>query len=268
MKKKTIAYSILVVAVFCTVAPFLWMALTSFKIYGETMLPQIFPKTFTLDNYKEIISRANFLVAFKNSIFVAIPSTVMVIVSSTAVGYVFAKYEFRGKELLFTIILSTMMIPFTAVVIPLFITMRDLGLINSLYGLIITSLCSTFGIFLMRQTIDGIPNDYIDAARVDGAGEFWILLHVIMPLAKPAMSALAVLTFLGNWDSYMWPSILIQTTENQTLPMLLASMRSLFFQRYNIWSAGSMLTVIPVMILFIFTQKHFVKGLTLAGLKG
>lgn len=266
--KRMLAHPVLILVTFCTLAPFLWMALTSFKLYGDAMSPSLIPSTVTLNNYREIIERANFLTAFKNSILVAVPSTLAVVLTSTAAGYAFAKYRFPGKELLFTLVLSTMMIPFTAIVIPLFITMRDLGAVNRLAGLVLTGLCSTFGIFLMRQTIESIPNDYIDAARVDGAGEFWILFQVIMPLAKPAMATLAVLTFLGNWDSYMWPSILIRTPDHQTLPMLLASMRSLFFERYNIWSAGSMLTVIPVMILFIFAQRYFIKGLALGGLKG
>jgi len=268
MLRRIPVHLILIVATFCSLAPFLWMALTSVKIYGEALSPNLIPHTFTLKNYTEIIGRANFLIAFRNSVVVAVPATTMVVFTSTAIGYAFAKYRFPGKEIIFTIILSTMMIPFTAVVIPLFITMKDLGLIDSLMGIIVTSLCSTFGIFLLRQSIEGVPNDYIDAARVDGAGEFWILFRVIMPLVKPAMATLAVLTFLGNWDSFMWPSILIKSMDNNTLPMLLASMRSLFFERYTIWSAGSMLTVFPVMILFIFTSRYFVKGLALTGLKG
>lgn len=268
MTRRTIAHLILIIAAFCAIAPFVWMALASFKIYGDLLKPQLIPETWTLNNYREIIERGNFLTAFKNSAFVVVPSTLAVVFTSTATGYAFAKYRFPGKEALFVAILSTLMIPFTAIVIPLFITMRDLGLVNQLTGLVATGLCSTFGIFLMRQTIESIPNDYIDAARVDGAGEFWILFQVVMPVAKPAMATLAVLTFLGNWDSYLWPSILIRTSDNQTLPMLLASMRSLFFERYGIWSAGSMLTVIPVMILFMFAQRYFVKGFAMAGLKG
>lgn len=266
--KRIPAHLVLILAAVIAIAPFLWMLLTSFTIYGDALSPSLFGRTLTLNNYKEILERANFLAAFRNSVLVAVPSTLVVVLTSTAAGYPFAKYTFPGKELLFTLLLITMMIPFTAIVIPLFITMRDLGLVNSLNGLIVTGLCSTFGIFLMRQAIAGIPNDYIDAARVDGAGEFWILFWVIAPLVRPAMATLAVLTFLGNWDSYLWPSILIRTPDNQTLPMLLASMRSLFFERFNIWSAGSMLTVVPVMILFVFAQRYFTKGLALAGLKG
>jgi multiple sugar transport system permease protein len=161
-----------------------------------------------------------------------------------------------------------MMVPFTVVIIPLFITMKDLGLVNKIMGIILTSLCSTFGIFLMRQAIESIPNDYIEAARVDGASELWILIRVIMPLARPAMATLAVFTFLGNWDSYMWPSILLRSPDTKTLPVVVAGMQSLLGVRYNYWAAGSMLTVVPVMALFVLMRKQFIKGLAMTGLKG
>jgi len=153
-------------------------------------------------------------------------------------------------------------------VIPLFIAMSDLELVNTLRGVIITGLCSTFGIFLMRQTIEAIPNDYIDAARIDGASEGWIFREVIIPLSAAAISTLFVFVFLGNWDSYMWPSILLKSPDRQTLPIIIAGMRSLYVKRYQLWAAGSMLTVIPVMILFTLAQKQFIGGLALTGLKG
>ena len=268
IKKRVFAHVFLIFFVFLALAPFLWMFLTSFKIYGDVMSPKLIPPSFTLDNYREIIEKADFLGAFRNSALVAIPTVISVVITSSAAGYCFSKYNFRGKELLFTLFLSTMMVPFAAVVIPLFLTMRDLSMIDSLRGLVSTGLCSTFGIFLMRQTAESIPNDYIDAARVDGAGEFWILFRVIMPLSKAAIATLAVLTFLGSWDSYLWPSVLIRSTENQTLPMFLSGLRSMFFERYGLWSAGSMLTVIPTMVIFIFAARHLVKGLALGGLKG
>jgi len=245
------------------------MAFASFKGFPEVVSsPRLLPLVWTLDGYREILSRVGFLMAFRNSALIAIPGTATVVLGSTATGYVLAKYQFPGKEVLFRLLLSTMMVPFTVVIIPLFITMKDLGLIDKLEGILITSLCSTFGIFLMRQTIETIPNDYIDAARIDGASELWILHQVIFPLVHSAMATLAVLTFLGQWDSYLWPSVLLKTTDHQTLPIIIASMRSLFATRYNIWSAGSMLTVIPVMVLFTLAQRYFVEGLALTGLKG
>jgi len=267
--RQLVMHVVLLVGAFTSLSPFVWMVFGSFKRFPEVVTsPRLLPATWALDNYREILERVGFLVAFRNSALIAIPATVMVILTSTAAGYIFAKYSFRMKEILFTILLATMMVPFMVVVIPLFITMSDLGLINKLVGVLVTSLCSTFGIFLMRQAIETIPNDYIDAARIDGASEPWIFRQVIVPLARPSIATLAVFTFLGNWDSYMWPSIVLKSASRYTLPIVIASMRSLFMTRYNIWSAGSMLTVVPVMLLFTIAQKQFIKGLALAGLKG
>lgn len=267
--KRGVSHLILLVGAFVAVAPFLWMACASVKTFSEVVSSQaLLPKVCTLANYQDILERVGFLRAFLNSFLVAVPATTGVVLGSTAMGYVLAKYQFWGKEIVFRLLLSTLMVPFTVVVIPLFLTMQDLGLINKLGGVLVTSLCSTFGIFLMRQTIETIPNDYIDAARIDGASEVWILRQVIAPLARSAIATLAVFTFLGNWDSYMWPSILLKSPSQQTIPVVLAGMQSLFVERYHIWSAGSMLTVIPVMILFTLAQKQFISGLALSGLKG
>ena len=260
---------VLIVAALAAVLPFVWMLFASFKGYAEvTSSYALLPIEWTLDNYREIIERVGFLNAFKNSALVAIPNTAMIVFTSTAAGYVFAKYDFWGKETLFTALLATMMVPFAVVVIPLFLTMRDLGLIDKLGGVVVTSVCSTFGIFMMRQAIEAIPNDYIDAARVDGASEAWILCQVIAPLVLASMSTLAVFTFLGSWDSYMWPSLILKSNRNHTLPIVIAGMRNLYSSRYQLWAAGSMLTVVPVMILFTFAQKQFVSGLAMTGLKG
>jgi multiple sugar transport system permease protein len=199
---------------------------------------------------------------------VTFPATASVVITSTAAGYVFAKYSFPAKESIFTAILSTMMVPFAVIVIPLFVTMSNLHLVDNLLGILLTSIVSAFGIFLMRQSVETIPDDYVDAARIDGASEAWIFAHVIVPLSKASMSTLGVFIFLGNWDNYLWPSILLRSESQRTLPVIIAGMRSLYQVRYQIWSAAGMLTVVPVMVLFTLAQKQFVAGLTLAGLKG
>jgi multiple sugar transport system permease protein len=255
--RQVVLHAVLLTGAFASLFPFLWMMFASFKIYNDVLKPALLPSIWTLDNYREILGRVGFLVAFRNSAIVAIPGTISCVLTATAAGYIFAKYKFPLREFLFTAILATLMVPFTVVVIPLFLTMRDLGLINKLGGLLLTSLCSTFGIFLMRQSIETIPNDYIDAARIDGASEPWIFRQVIMPLSRQAMATVAVFTFLGLWDNYLWPSVLLRSADQYTL-----------VERYHIWSAGSMLTVVPTMLLFTIIQKQFVRGLALAGLKG
>jgi len=272
MKRLTsqgITHLVLLIGAFLAVTPFVWMAFASVKTFTEVVSSRrLLPTVWTLQNYRDILSRVGFLRAFYNSALVAVPATVSVVFGSAAMGYVLAKYRFWGREVLFRVLLSTMMVPFTVVIIPLFLTMRDLELTNKLGGVLVTSLCSTFGIFLMRQTIESIPNDYIDAARIDGASEVWIFSQVIIPLSRSAIATLAVFIFLGNWDNYMWPSVLLKRPSQHTLPVVIAGMQSLFVERYHLWSAGSMLTVIPVMILFTLAQKQFMRGLALAGLKG
>lgn len=262
-------HAVLIAGSLAALLPFVWMLFASFKSYAELVSTQaLLPHAWTLANYAEILSRMGFVRAFRNSGIVALPSTIAVVLTSTAAGYVFAKYRFPGREALFTLILSTMMVPFTVAIVPLFILMKDIGLVNTLRGMVLTGLCSTFGIFMMRQAIETIPNDYIDAARIDGAGEAWIVRQVIMPLSGAAMSTLAVFTFLGSWDSYLWPSIMLKSSDRHTLPIIIAGMRSLYRNRYQIWAAGSMLTVIPVMLLFSVAQKQFIGGLAMTGLKG
>jgi len=265
---QAIMHIILAATSLAAVLPFVWMTVASFKEYKELVSSRaFFPRVWTLMNYQEILSRVGFPVALKNSVVVAIPVTFSVVLTSTAVGYVFAKYPLWKKEFWFTLILSTMMVPFTVVIIPLYITMKDIGLLNQLAGVIVVGLWSTFGIFMMRQSIETIPNDYIDAARIDGASELWIFLQVIVPLSLAPMSSLGVLTFLGSWDNFMFPSIMLNKPSNQTLPILLAGMRNLWWERYDLWIAGAMLTVVPVMLLFTIAQRTFVRGLSMTGLK-
>jgi multiple sugar transport system permease protein len=260
---------VLVAVTLSAVMPFVWMIFSSFKGYQELIsTATLFPKVWTLENYAQIIERVGFLDAFLNNILVAVPVTAAAVLTSTLLGYVFAKYSFPGKEVLFTTLLATMMVPFTVVIIPLFITIHSIGLENQLGGIIITGLWSTLGTFMMRQAIETIPNDYLEAARIDGASEFWIVRHVIVPLSGAAMSALAVFVFLNSWDNYLWPSIVLKTPDTRTLPLVLVGLRDLFVERYDLWAAGSMLTVVPVMLVYSFAQRHFIRGITMTGMKG
>ncbi|MCY4409340.1 MAG: carbohydrate ABC transporter permease [Caldilineaceae bacterium] len=259
---------VLLAFAFTSVMPFVWMFFGSFKSYveltsGESLVPQV----WTLDNYRTIIFRANFPKAFWNSAVVSLVVSGCVVLTSAAAAYVFAKYRFWGKEQLFIVILSTMMVPFAVVLVPLYVTIADIGLYNKLGGVIVPVLFSTFGIFLMRQFLEGIPSDLIDAGRIDGASEWWIFSRIIIPLSTAPMAALAVFTFLFNWDNFLWPSVVLTSPQSQTLPLVLAGLRSLYLDRYEMWSAGSMLTVAPVMLLYAVAQKQFIRGITMTGLK-
>jgi multiple sugar transport system permease protein len=160
------------------------------------------------------------------------------------------------------------MVPFAVVLVPLYITINNVGLGNSLGGIIVTGFWSTFGIFLMRQFMETIPFELIDAARIDGASELRIFFRIVLPLAAAPLAALAVFTFLGNWDSYLWPLVVLNSPDKQTIPLILSGLRSLYWTRYDMWAAGSMLTVVPIMILYAFASKWFIQGVAMTGMKG
>jgi len=249
--------------------PFLWSLLASFKFFKELNTSRdFFPKVWTLHNYEEIINRVGFPDAMRNSIIVAVVVTLCVLFTSSALGYVFAKYHFPGKDKLFVVLLSTLMLPFAVVLVPLYITIVSFGLQNQLSGIIVTAVWSTFGMFMMRQFMESIPSELIDAARIDGASEFRIYRQLIVPLSAAPLAALAVFTFLGQWDNYLWPLVVINSPEKQTLPLLLAGLRSLYWSRYDLWTAGSMLTILPVMTLYIFASKYFIQGIAMTGIRG
>lgn len=251
------------------IIPFIWMIFGSFKQYKELVQsPDLLPHVWTLDNYAQIINRVNFLNAFANSVIVAVVTTVAVLFTSSAMGYIFAKYQFPGKEPLFTAILATMMVPFAIVLVPLYIFIADIHAADQLSALILVGLWSAFGIFLMRQFMEGIPSELIDAARIDGASEWRIFGQLMIPLSGAPLAALAILNVLGSWDSFLWPSIVLTSPAHQTIPVVLNGLKSLYWTSYNLWIAGSMLTVAPVMLIYVFASKQFVKGFMLTGIKG
>ena len=262
------AHVVLCCLAFTALAPFVWMIFASLKNYKELVTgTNLLPEVWTLNNYREIVGRINFPVAFANSMLVATTVTATTLFTSAALGYMFAKYRFWGKEQLFTILLSTMMVPFAVVIVPLYITITGLGLANSLGGIIVTGFWSAFGMFMLRQFMETIPTELIDAARIDGASEWRIFLQIIIPLSGAPLAALAVFAFLGNWDSYLWPLVVLNSPEKQTLPLVLAGLRNLWLSRYEMWSAGSMLTVVPVMLIYSFASKYFIQGIAMTGIK-
>jgi multiple sugar transport system permease protein len=266
---QAVTHLILLLFALAAALPFLWMVFGSFKEYKElTSSMALLPQNWTLDNYDQIIGRVNFLNAFRNSIIVAVITTACVMLTSSAAGYVLAKYRFPGKELIFTLILATLMIPFAVVIIPLYVFISDIGAMDQLAGIILPGMWSTFGIFLMRQFMEGIPSELLDAARIDGASEWRIYSQLMVPLAGAPLAALAILTFLGSWDSFLWPSLVLNSPDKQTIPLVLAGLRSLYWSRYDLYMAGSMLTVVPVMLVYLFASKHFIRGIALTGLKG
>jgi len=251
------------------VAPFVWMLFGSFKNFRELVSStDLLPHVWTLANYAEIINRVNFLSAMRNSGVVGVSQTLAVLLTSFLCGYVFAKYRFWGKNFLFALLLATMMVPFAVVLIPLYIFVSDIGIADNLLGIILPGLWSAFGIFLMRQFMETIPRELLDAARIDGASEWRIMAQVVLPLSAAPLAALAIITFLTSWDAFLWPSIVLTSEDRQTIPLVLAGLKNLYWTRYDMWMAGAMLTVMPVMALYLVASKHFIRGIAMTGIKG
>jgi multiple sugar transport system permease protein len=266
--RTAIPHIVLALLSLTAVIPFIWMVMASFKEYKELVEgKQFLPVAWTLKNYGEIMFRVNFLSAFRNSVVTAVSVTAVAIFTSSALGYIFSKYHFWGKETLFTVILATMMVPFSVVLVPLYVTIGRMGMVNQLSGIIVTGFWSTFGIFMMRQFMETIPSELIDAARIDGASEQRIFLTIVIPMATAPMAALGIFTFLGNWDSFLWPMVVLNTPDRQTLPLVLSGLRNLFMTRYDLWAAGSMLTVVPIMTIYAFSSKWFIRGIAMTGMK-
>lgn len=254
------------------IGPFYWALVTAFKSHEEILLfpPTWWPKNPTLEHWIELsdLRIGSFEVFFRNSLFVSITVTVLTLLTSSMAGYVFAKYSFRGRDALFIAILSMLMVPFNISIIPLYALMLDLQWTNTFWALIIPSAFSPFGIFLMRQFMHSIPDELIDAARIDGASEFGIFFRIVLPLSTAALAALAIFIFIAQWDDFLWPLVIIDEPALYTLPLGLSQFRGRVGTNVGGLAAGSMLAVIPVLIVYFIAQRRFIEGIAMTGMKG
>jgi multiple sugar transport system permease protein len=263
-------YLVLSLGAIVMLTPLLQMVTTSFKTSGEALRvpPTLLPDRPSLDAYRTVLTQAPFALWFRNSVVVAVSVTALILFTSSLAGYIFAKFKFPGRDLLFTLLLGTLMVPFPVVLIPIYLIVNNLHLLNTLFALIVPSTVSAFGIFLMRQFIAAIPDDLIDAARLDGASEFGIYWQLIRPQLGPAMGALGIFTFLSSWNDYLWPLIAINDQDKMTLPLALAFFNSSHATRYDLVMAAAVLIVLPVIAAFLFFQRQFINALVLSGIKG
>lgn len=250
-------------------SPFLYVVSTSLKdtIALFSYPPEWIPRDPTLINYRDLIRDNPFLRWTLNSLIVASSVTVIKVVIDSMAGYAFAKMNFPGKNVLFLLVLMTLMVPFAATLLPLFIIVRDLHLTNTYLGLILPPLASPIGIFMMRQFIETLPADLEHAARLDGCSEFQIYRRVIVPLIRPALVVLGVFTFMNQWTSYLWPLVIGTKTEMFTLTVGVQSLRSLFTVNWGILSAGAVLSMLPLVLVFLFLQRYFIAGSIAGALK-
>ena len=267
-----IAYPILIFGSLISLLPFTWMLLSSFKTLKEVrqIPPTFFPQEFTLDNYQKVLTDEDLPLGifYRNSAIIALANVVQVLFTSSLFGYIFAKFEFKGKKTLFWFILSMMMIPSQMTMIPGYLILAKLKLINNLLGLIIPAAIDAFGIFLFRQFALSIPNELLDAARVDGAGEFQIYRRIVLPQLGPALATFGMLTFMFNWNAYLWPLIVLTEKNVRTLPIILTWFSNQMVDKTNLTMAASVLVILPVLIVFLFVQRWIVEGITLSGMKG
>lgn len=261
--------AVLAAAALAFVLPLLLMVSGAFKPTAEILRvpPSLLPQAPTLDNFRTVLRQAPYLTWYRNSLVVASATTALCLATSAFGGYVFAKFEFPLKRPLFTLILATMMIPFPVLLIPNYLVANRLGLLNSLWALILPGVVSAFGIFLVRQFVAGIPSDLIEAARLDGASEWAIFGRIVVPLVRPALGALGVFTFLASWNDYLWPLVAINDLQKSTLPLALTYFNSTNATRYDLVLAAATMAVVPVLIVFLVFQRQIVKALVLAGMK-
>lgn len=253
-----------------SLAPLLWMLSVSVMPHGEasTFPPPLLPSAATFDNYRQLFEREGMGRYFANSAFIAAAITLLSLAFNLAAGYAFAKLRFAGRERMFRTLLGALVIPAQVAMIPLFLLMKWLGLVNSYGGVIVPAMAGIFGIFLVRQYARSIPDELLDAARIDGAGEVRIFVRIVLPLLRPIIVTLAIFTFLASWNDFMWPLIVLSDQTWQTLPVALASLSREHVMDNELMMAGSVVTVMPVLLLFLVLQRYYMQGLMLGGVKG
>jgi multiple sugar transport system permease protein len=259
----------LIVSAIVILIPFIWMITTSFMRSGESFSypPRFMPRHFTLEQYEILFQRLHFTRNFLNSLAVASLLTLSSLTVNSLAGFAFAKYVFKGKRTLFSTFLATMAVPGQVGMLPVFLILRNLGLLNTYWALILPGTFSAFSIFFFRQYMITIPNDLIDSARIDGCSDFRIYWQIILPLTRPALVTLGLFTFLGTWNDFMWPLIVMNKDSMYTLPVALANLMGEHAPDTELMMAGSVVTTLPIMILFLLLQKSYITGLIAGSLK-
>ncbi|RSK28873.1 carbohydrate ABC transporter permease [Bacillus sp. HMF5848] len=269
--KKAISYALLLLMTVLTIGPFLWLVATSLKSGSENIFaypPQLIPEQPTLQNYVEVMKAFPFFRYLFNSIIVAVATVVLNIIFCSLAAYPLARMQFRGKNIVFILIISTMMIPFQLLMIPIYILALKLGLQNTYAGLILPHATTAFGIFLMRQAFLTIPFELDESARMDGANSFQIWWRVLMPLVKPSVVTLAIFIFVMAWGDFLWPLIILNDQTMYTLPLGVNTLAGSFSANWRYIAAGSVISVLPIIIFFAIMQKHFIAGAMKGAVKG
>jgi multiple sugar transport system permease protein len=267
--RSIIAYTLLALWAVLSLMPLYWMFSISMMnvVTLLRMPPKLIPDPLTFMNFERLLNNSLLLRWEFNSAIVAVSNTAISLFVSSFYGYIFAKKEFPGKRILFWILISTLMVPFHVLAIPIFLIFRDFQMINTYWGLIIPGLFSAYGVFLMRQVMKTLPTELIEAAKIDGASEFRIYSQVILPLAKPGLAVLGIFTFVGNWNDFFWPLILLNDNKMYTLPVGLPTLQGQWTD-YGLMMAGATMAALPTILIFLLFQRYFLQGITVGAVKG
>lgn len=254
----------------CTmVLPFLWMLASSFKPQSEIFAypPSLVPRTPSLANYRGLFEQMPFAVNLFNTAYIATLFTTLAIFFCTLGGFGFAKYRFRGREPLFLVLLASMVIPFEVTMVPLYVVYQRIGWVDTHWPLIIPGTANAFGIFFMRQIIRGVPDELLDAARIDGAGEFSIFTRVVVPTVMPAIASLGIIFFMGSWNNFLWPLVLLRSERKLTAAVAIARLQGSIYTPYDLVMAGSVVLTLPLLLVFVLMQRQFIEGIMSGAVK-
>jgi multiple sugar transport system permease protein len=268
--KAVVVNALLIATALLTVIPLLWMISASFMPTGEATIypPRLLPSTVTLEHYRELFTRLNIGRAFFSSTVIAVGTTLLSLLLNSMAGYAFAKLRFGGRDRLFAVLVAALVIPTQVAMLPLFLMLKSVRLVNSYWGVILPSIATIFGIFLIRQFMLSIPDELLDAARIDGANEWRIYWNIVLPLARPVLVTLAIFTFMSAWNDFMWPLIVLTDDAKYTLPVAVANLVGEHVQDTELMMASSVLTVLPVLLLFLALQRHYIAGIMMGSVKG
>jgi multiple sugar transport system permease protein len=263
------AYAILIIWALLSLMPMYWMITISFMnvVTLLRMPPALIPDPFTVSNYARLLSKSMLLRWEFNSAVIALSNTFISLFVSSFYGYIFAKKNFPGKRILFWVLISTLMVPFHVVAIPIFLMFRTFHMLNTYWGLIIPGIFSAYGVFLMRQVIKTLPTELMEAAKIDGASEWRIYTRIVLPLSKPGLAVLGIFTFVNNWNDFFWPLILLNNPKMFTLPVGLPTLQGQWTD-FGLLMAGASLAALPTIIIFLFFQRYFLQGITVGAIKG
>ncbi len=268
--RRALHHALLILLALLVLFPVIWIVLSSFKPQNELFRQplSLLPRAFTLQNYSQALSQGNFLRYFGNSLFVSVTSTLLAVLINVMAGYALAKYIFPGRDLIFTLMLSTLMIPLQVIMIPIFLQLKSFGLLNTLWGIIIPPAATPTGIFLARQYMVTLPNSMIEAARIDGAGEATLFRRVILPLSLPIVATITIFSFMWRWNDYLWPLIVITDNKKQTIQQALANFVGQLQINWSQLLAMTTVAIVPVVLVFLVFQQFFMSGISAGAVKG